>query len=416
MNDRFGLARRKDVAWVLVAALVLGLLAAGPALAAEPASWPEVAVTKVVGGIQRPVHVTHAGDGSNRLFVVEQAGRIMLAKNGAVQPVPFLDIRERVLCCGERGLLSVAFPPNYAAKGWFYVYYIDKENRSVVARFRVGADSDLADAASEEILLTVPQPYVNHKGGQLAFGPVDGYLYIGLGDGGSAGDPGNRAQDPAQLLGKILRIDVESGAQPYAVPTDNPYVGDTTYRPEIWALGLRNPWRFSFDRLTGDLYIGDVGQSAYEEIDFQATTSAGGENYGWRILEALHCYSPSAGCVPPERYAPPVIEHAHAEQWVSITGGVVYRGRDHASLQGIYLYGDYGNGDIWGLRRAGGQWANTRLLVTNYNISTFGEDERGTVLVADYATGDIYAITAAAPTATPAPTRLPLLLPLILKH
>ena len=373
-------------------------------------------VTKVVGGILRPVHVANAGDGSNRLFVVEQAGRILLVENGTVAPVPFLDIRERVLCCGEQGLLSVAFPPGYAAEGHFYVYYIDKQNTSIVARYRVGANPDVADPATEEILLTVAQPFANHKGGQLAFGPRDGYLYIGLGDGGSAGDPGNRAQDPSLLLGKILRIDVESGAQPYAVPANNPYVSNAAYRPEIWALGLRNPWRYSFDRLTGDLYIADVGQVLYEEVDFQpAASGRGRENYGWRILEGLHCYSPAVGCVPPDRYVGSVAEHAHADGWRSITGGLVYRGLDYPALQGIYLYGDYVIGEIWGLRRVGEEWVSARLASTGLKISTFGEDERGTVYVAGLATGDIYAITVAAPTATPAPTRPPLAFPLLLK-
>ena len=224
--------------------------------------------------------------------MVEQGGRIRIIRNGVLEATPFLDITGRVSCCSERGLLSVAFPPGYAAKGHFYVNYTNKAGNTVVARYRLTTNPDVADPGSEQVVLTVPQPYANHNGGQLAFGPNDGYLYIGMGDGGSGGDPENRAQNPAELLGKLLRINVETGnPNTYTIPASNPFTQTAGYRPEIWALGLRNPWRFAFDRLTHDLYIADVGQDAYEEVDFQPAASTGGENYGWRIMEGLHCYN-----------------------------------------------------------------------------------------------------------------------------
>ncbi|MGD9974492.1 MAG: sorbosone dehydrogenase family protein, partial [Desulfatirhabdiaceae bacterium] len=264
--------------------------------AQAPGDPPAIVIEPYGSGFSSPVHITHAADGAGRLFVVEQPGRIQIMKNGGTLPVPFLDISDRVSCCGERGLLSVAFPPDYAMKGYFYVNYTNLSGDTVVARYHISANPDVADAATEEILLTIAQPFANHNGGQLAFGP-DGYLYIGTGDGGSGGDPFNNGQSTNVLLGKILRIDVEAGIEPYAIPATNPFQLIEGYRPEIWALGLRNPWRFSFDTLTGDLFIGDVGQNEYEEINFQPAESTGGENYGWRIMEGFHCYNP-AECDP----------------------------------------------------------------------------------------------------------------------
>jgi glucose/arabinose dehydrogenase len=294
-----------------------------------------------------------------------------------------------VSCCGERGLVSVAFPPGYAAKGHFYVNYTDKAGNTVVARYRLTTNPDIADPDSEQIVLKVPQPYANHNGGQLAFGPNDGYLYIGMGDGGSGGDPQNRAQNPAELLGKLLRIDVESGDNPYLVPPTNPFTQTTGHRGEIWALGLRNPWRFAFDRLNGDLYIADVGQAQYEEVNYQPGASAGGQNYGWRIMEGLHCYDP-AYCNP-SGLALPVVEYSHAEG-CSITGGGVYRGIQFDRMRGIYFYADYCNGKIWGLRRAAASWSARLLLDAPFPIATFGEDEPGEIYVADYSGGMIYRI------------------------
>ena len=388
-------------------------------------TWPQISLVQLVSGLSLPVHVTHAGDDSGWIFVVEQAGRIRIVRSGFLESMPFLDISptgaNRVLCCGEQGLLSVAFPPGFAGKGHFYVDYTRKpDGATVVARYSLSADPDLADPDSEQVLLTIDQPFVNHNGGQLAFGP-DGYLYIGMGDGGSGGDPQNNAQNPATLLGKILRIDVEfdvagplptpvapapyvlylpviisSESAPYAIPPDNPFVGAAGYRPEIWALGLRNPWRFSFDRSTGDFYVADVGQNLYEEVDYQAGSSPGGENYGWNIMEGMHCYN-AASC-DASVLTLPVAEYEHGPGdsiGCSITGGFVYRAPGNPGLQGIYFYGDYCQGRIWGLQYTGGAWETTQLLDTPYSISTFGEDQAGDVFVADYSGGTIYQLVEA---------------------
>ena len=380
------------------------------ALAQGMVVWPNIALTHTVGGFSQPLHITHAGDGSGRLFVVEKAGVIRIVQNGSLQPTPFLSIAGRVGSSGgEQGLLSVAFPPDYASKGYFYVDYTDVNGDTVVSRFYVSGDPDVADPASERVILTVDQPYANHNGGQLAFGP-DGYLYISLGDGGSGGDPQGNGQNPATLLGNILRIDVEPAppAPPvfsathwlyfplimsqggaglaYDIPPTNPFTQTAGYRDEIWAWGLRNPWRFSFDRGTGDLYIGDVGQNAYEEIDFQPAASAGGENYGWAIMEGAHCY-PSGPC-DSTGLVLPVAEYGHS-LGCSVTGGVVYRGPD-PDLQGIYFYGDYCSGRIWGLVQEGETWSTQVLTDTGLNIASFGEDEVGNVYVTDFGGGGVY--------------------------
>ncbi len=345
---------------------------------ASAVQWPQMRPVLVFGGVEMPTHIAAAGDGSGRLFVVEQRGRIRVARGGVLAAAPFLDIRDRVGCCGERGLLSVAFPPGFAAKQYFYVYYTGRNGNTAVSRFR--AVGDTADASSETILLTQQQPFSNHNGGQLAFGP-DGYLYIGLGDGGGGGDPQDNGQKPGTLLGKLLRIDVESGAQPYSVPPSNPFLGNAAYRPEIWALGLRNPWRFSFDRKTGDLYIADVGQERWEEIDFQPAASRGGENYGWNRTEGNHCYA-AVPCTF-DGLAMPVAEYSH-DFGCSVSGGFVYLG--------VYFYGDYCSGRIWGLQRVNGVWENRQLLETSFAITTFGEDEGGRLYVADAGAGNIYAL------------------------
>jgi uncharacterized repeat protein (TIGR01451 family) len=348
-----------------------------------------IALTRDVAGFDNPVHITHAGDGSQRLFVVEQEGRIRIVKSQTLLSTAFLDISSRVSCCGERGLLSVAFPPNYANKGHFYVNYTNNDGNTVIARYRVTSDPDVANLNSEEILLTIEQPFANHNGGQIAFGP-DGYLYIGMGDGGSNGDPQGNGQRPETLLGKLLRIDVESGVTPYAVPSNNPFVQSRFYRGEIWALGLRNPWRFSFDRQTGDLYLGDVGQGSYEEINFQSRASFGGENYGWNIMEGKHCFN-SDSCNQTGLVLP-IVEYRHSEG-CSVTGGVVYRGQQYPRLQGLYLYGDYCSGTIWGLKGTSTAVQQGLLLDSGYSISTFGEDEAGETYVADHGGGTIYRIT-----------------------
>ncbi len=378
----------------------LCLLWPSAGLAQRP--WPSVTLDPVYGGFTVPVFVTHSGDATRRLFVVEQTGVIRVIRDGVLLDRPFLDLSstgaQRVLFSGERGLLSMAFPPGFAAKQYFYVYYTMTDGNNLVARYHVDpGDADVADPATEEPILTFIHPRTNHNGGQLAFSPHDGYLYIGTGDGGGGGDPDRNGQNPQTLLGKILRIDTESSVQPYGIPADNPFVGEKDptdqVRDEIWALGLRNPWRFGFDRLTGDLYVGDVGQARFEEVDFQPASSTGGENYGWNILEGNSCYNTGSGpltCVPPPDYAAPVAVYEHPTG-NAVTGGYVYRGpRSDPALLGIYFFADFGSGKLWGLKRSGGQWNMQLLLETGLSVSTFGEDEVGRIYLADYATGDIY--------------------------
>lgn len=308
----------------------------------------------------------------------------MVLQNGQVNPQPFLDIVSQVGSRGsEQGLLGLAFHPDYAENGYLYINYTDLNGDTVIARYQVSTDPDLADPDSELQILTVDQPYANHNGGEVTFGP-DGYLYLGLGDGGSGGDPHGNGQSLATRLGKILRIDV-NGDQPFSIPADNPFaVGQPSGAlPEIWAYGLRNPWRFSFDRQTGDLYIGDVGQNQWEEIDYLPSGSPGGANFGWVYYEGTH----SGTETPPSdlEAVMPVAEYDHS-QGCSVTGGVVYRGQDLPAWQGIYLYGDYCSGMIWGLvRDSQGNWENRLLFETNFLITSFGEDAQGEVYLADIA-------------------------------
>lgn len=351
-----------------------------------PPPFPAITLTRVASGFVEPTHITHAGDGSGRLFIVERRGVVRILRDGTVLATPFLDITGLANSTGgEQGLLSVAFPPGFAAKRYFYVDYtgLSGTGDTVLARYPLTADPDVADSAGGATLLTVTQPFTNHNGGQLAFGP-DGFLYVALGDGGGSGDPSNNAQSLTTLLGKILRIDVESGVSPYAIPTGNPFGN------EIWAYGLRNPWRFSFDRSAGDLYIADVGQNLFEEVDFQPATGSGGENYGWNIMEGLHCFN-STTC-DQAGLTLPVAEYSHADGSCSVTGGFVYRGAQYPALQGVYIYGDFCSGKIWGLRKNGAVWENQLLLDTALLISTFGEDEAGNMYVADFTSGDIYKI------------------------
>ena len=349
--------------------------------------WPQI---RISAGLSLPVLITHAGDGSGRIFVVEQQGRIRIVKNGVIVNRPFLDVSHRVSCCWERGFLSVVFPPDYATKQHFYVNYTDTAGNTVVARYRVTDDPDLADPNSEEILLAIEQPAPIHNGGHMAFGPNDGYLYIGTGDGGLVADAENRGQDPGSLLGKILRIDVESGVAPYAIPPSNPYAEAEGYRAEIWALGLRNPWGFTFDGQTGDLYIADVGEGAREEINFQPASSAGGENYGWSIMEGTDCFK--AESCSSEGLIHPVAEYDHS-QGCAIVGGPIYRGLSYVRMQGIYFYADFCSGRIWGLRRNGDVWENVLLMDVPFLISGIGEDESGNIYVTDYNRGSIWMIT-----------------------
>jgi glucose/arabinose dehydrogenase len=353
----------------------------------NPPAFPAVTLTSFASGFNQPVNIAHAGDGSGRIFVVEKAGVIKLVRNGTVSATPFLDISGLVQSAGgEQGLLGVAFPPGFSTKQYFYVDYTGLSGvtgDTVVARYPVNVNPDVADPAGGVTILTQAQPFENHNGGHLAFGP-DGFLYVALGDGGSGGDPFNNAQNLAVLLGKILRIDVESGVSPYTIPTGNPF------NSEVWAYGLRNPWRFSFDRGTGDLFIADVGQNQFEEVNFQPAASSGGENYGWNIMEGMHCFTDPA--CSQAGLTLPVAEYDHLSGDCSVTGGFVYRGTQYPSLQGIYLYGDFCSGRIWGLRRNGLVWENQLLLDTTLNISSFGEDEAGNLYVADMTAGVIYKI------------------------
>ena len=355
-----------------------------------------------------PIQITNAGDGSGRLFVVEQKGRIRVVSDGVLLPTPFLDISEQVSCCHEQGLLSVAFPPDYDEKQHFYVNYTNSEGDAVIARYRVTSDQNVADPQSAEIILRIDQPHKIHNGGHMEFGPKDGYLYIGTGDGGAQGDPENLAQDPSTLLGKMLRIDVESGVSPYTIPASNPFVQTAGYRDEIWALGLRNPWGFSFDKQTGDLYIGDVGYRKFEEINYQPASSKGGENYGWAILEGIHCYvapyEPVAFC-DAEGFTPPVAEYPHS-QGCAVIGGPVYRGTRSTSMRGIYFYADFCTGRIWGLRQVGDTWESALLYDAPFRITAIGEDEDGNLYVTNYNEGFTLALEARiqAPAATPVET------------
>ncbi len=341
-----------------------------PALALEPL---------VAGGLREPVYLTHAGDGSNRLFIVEQAGRIRVLTAGRVLEQPILDISQRVQSGGERGLLGLAFHPKFRETGRLFVNYTRQpDGATVVAEYRVSPAADRA-RLDETVLLVVPQPYANHNGGMVAFGP-DGYLYVAMGDGGAGGDPGNRGQNPQELLGKILRLDVDRGS-PYAIPPDNPFATgggpvrrslDEGGRPEIYAFGFRNPWRFSFDRHDGSFWVSDVGQDAWEEIN---RVRLGG-NYGWRVMEGRHCFLPKTGCTT-DGLELPVAEYAHERGRCSIIGGYVYRGRGNPSLAGRYLFGDYCSGEIFWLLNGQPQV----LLSTGLSISSFGEDDAGELYV-----------------------------------
>ncbi len=371
----------------LLALLLLCLVAAE-----NPAQGQAIALEPVVAGLERPVAVTHAGDGSERLFITLQSGRIVIHAGNQLLATPFLDIEAKVSCCGEQGLLSAAFHPDYANNGQFYVNYTDLAGDTVIARYTVSADANIADAASEVVVLSVVQPFVNHNGGQLKFGP-DGFLYVGMGDGGSGGDPGDRAQDLGDLLGKMLRIDVDGGP-PYAIPADNPFVGVVGAREEIWAYGLRNPWRFSFDRLTGDLFVADVGQGTIEEVDFQPATSSGGENYGWQLMEGNLCFNPPIDCDDGSLVLP-ILEYEHLDGNCSITGGYRYRGSRYPQLNGFYFYADFCSGRIWGASRDGsGEWGTVELLDSSILISTFGEDEAGELYLVrhNFNDGTVYRI------------------------
>lgn len=346
----------------------------------NPDQLPAMEVERVFPSLSfsSPIQLTHPPDGTDRVFVVEQGGRIRVFPNGSPASSSEFLVVTGIISGGEEGLLGLAFHPSYATNGYFYLYYsAGSPRRSVIARYRVSANPNVADAVSRQVLLEVPQPYSNHNGGQLAFGP-DGMLYVALGDGGSGGDPENRSQNMNELLGKILRIDVDrtDPGKAYAVPPDNPFVGQSGARGEIWAVGLRNPWRMSFDRLTHALWAGDVGQGQWEEIDLIER----GGNYGWRRKEGFACYNPGSNC-DTGALVDPLAVYSHGEG-CSVSGGFVYRGSRLPELYGAYLYGDYCSGNIWALRYDGATTSVQRIVSgSGLNISSFGEDRDGEVYI-----------------------------------
>jgi len=350
----------------------------------------KLSLTYYVNGVHDITNIVSAPP-DGRLFVTEHAGRILIIKDDVLQDQPLLDIHGKVKNDGEMGLIGLAFDPSFATNRYFYVTYSDiRDTSTVVSRFTADSQLTAADPATEKVLLRQPQIYPNHKGGQLAFGS-DGYLYIGLGDGGSAGDPQDNAQNLGTWLGKILRIDVHKG-DPYAVPVDNPFVKTAGAKPEIWDYGLRNPWRFSFVRTNHQLVIADVGQDKSEEIDVEAA-GKGGNNYGWRCVEGDQSYNP-ANCKPVDSYVAPRFTYTHDNERCSITGGFVYEGNRLATFVGRYIYGDYCTGEIWSVDYTDKAAKPTLEASTHFKISTFGEGKDGSLYVADYDDGVIYKLSA----------------------
>ena len=352
-------------------------------------------VELVTSGLVDPIGITHAGDDSGRLFVNERGGRIMVIEaDGSLRAAPFVDLSSRLVAGGERGLLGLAFHPDFEQNGRLFVHYSRAgDGATVVSELQASPDRATADP-SERVVLTLAQPFANHNGGQLAFAP-DGYLYVGLGDGGSGGDPFGNAQNPDVLLGKILRLDIDSApaaGRGYAIPPDNPYAAEGSAPgaglPEIWAIGLRNPWRFSFDLRLGDLYIGDVGQGAWEEIDRQPADSTGGENYGWNVMEGRHCFQD--GC-DQTGYVKPIAEYP-TSAGCAVTGGYVYRGADQPDLQGVYVFADYCSGVIFTLQVDEGTITPKQVLESGLQVSAFGEDQEGELYLADLGGGGIYRV------------------------
>jgi hypothetical protein len=351
-----------------------------------------IQVSLVTSGAPNLVGIEHAGD--SRLFLVNQAGQILVYTGGAAPlPTAFLDISSLVLFSGEQGLLGLAFHPNYASNGFFYVNYTNVAGDIVVARYQASPPSgNVANAGSGAVLLTIPHPgQSNHNGGQIRFGP-DGYLYIATGDGGGGGDTNNNAQNLGSLLGKILRIDI-NGGPPYGIPATNPFLKTAGARQEIWSYGLRNPWRFTFDRQTGDMFIADVGQGLWEEIDVEPAATAG-RNYGWRRMEGTHCFNPSSNCNTGSLVLP-IVEYPHSFG-CSVTGGFRSRGPALADYVGTYFFGDYCTGRIWGATpNVSGSWTAVQLLDTNLSIATFGEDAAGNLYVGHHG-GQLHRIVSVA--------------------
>lgn len=357
--------------------LVWGVMA----LLASAQAAPAVTFQPFVSGLTQVTAIAHAGDGSGRLYAAQQDGRVRVIEGGKVRDSLFLDVQKLTRAGGERGLIGLAFDPGYKTNRRLYVHYTDLNGDTVLARYTAAPDFSRADSGSAKTLFTARQPYSNHNGGQLAFGP-DGFLYLGLGDGGSGGDPKNNAQNLGSPLGKLLRFDVSGDAAKPAA--GNPFVNRAGANPHIWAYGLRNPWRFSFDREGGNLVIADVGQNSFEEVDFQPRASKGGENYGWRVREGRVCYE--QGCADKGFVAPVLVYGRNEGQ--SITGGYVYQGKSIPALKGQYVFADFATGTVWAAPMDGKNWNKVALGKVS-NPSTFGEDEAGEIYVAEYGSGRI---------------------------
>ena len=367
-----------------------------PATMRPPAAPSGYMAVRVANGLSQPVDLTAPPGDTARIFIVEKTGTIRILKGGQVLSRPFLDISGLVSSGSEQGLLGLAFHPHYGANGKFYVYYTDRSGNIHIVEYLVSSNPDSASATSREILSVAHSSYPNHNGGQVVFGP-DGFLYTGLGDGGGGGDPLGSGQNLNTLLGKILRIDVDSGS-PYAIPADNPFLGQAGKRGEIWSYGERNPWRFSFDPANGDLYIADVGQNLWEEVDYEAA-GVSGRNYGWNRMEGMHCYSPSTGC-DTTGITLPVVEYDH-QAGCSVTGGYVYRGSLHPELAGTYFYGDYCTGIVRSFRIQSGiavdmqdwtQALRTEAGSAMQNLSSFGLDAAGELYLV-LLVGEVYRLT-----------------------
>jgi glucose/arabinose dehydrogenase len=389
------MTRRRLASLLAVVAVLATSLGAPTARAAlEPGQlWPQ----KILGGLDAPIALTNAGDNTNRLFIVQRVGTVRTVRSGVLSPTVFLDLTSRVLAGGERGLLGLAFHPDFRLNRQLFVFYTRRPDGALVlSRLTANTDRVQVSASTERILLTIPHPdHGNHNGGGMAFGD-DGYLYVGTGDGGGSGDEERNAQSKERYLGKILRVDVDGrGAGPndeYAIPPDNPYVGESGL-DEIWARGLRNPWRLTFDRVTGSMYVGDVGQGRYEEIDRESPLSTGGRNYGWPIWEGKHCYPGGTSCSSTGMF-PPVAEYAHVVDGTdncSITGGYVYRGRAYPDLVGLYVFADYCSGRIWTMPAAGSAITVRRQI--DVRITSFGESEGGELYFVTLG-GSLFRVTA----------------------
>jgi len=375
------------IALVMIAAV--GAVGCFSEWSSGPLAQGSLRAVEVASGLSNPLYLT-APAGDDRLFVVEQPGRVRIIRPGTLLPQPFLDITARVSSGGERGLLSIAFHPRYATNGYVYVSYTDLAGDSRIERYSVSpTNRDAADPSSAQLVLSVAQPYANHNGGLILFGP-DGMLYVGLGDGGSGGDPHNNGQSTATLLGKLLRLDVDGGV-PYAIPAGNPFIDQAGARGEIWALGLRNPWRFAFDRVSGLLYVADVGQNRWEEINV-VSSNRPGVNYGWRVLEGSECYG--ALTCNSQGLERPVVEYSHAEG-CSVTGGAVYRGSLIPGIVGHYFYSDYCTGFLRSFRYANGQVVDRREWNVGQlgSVLSFGDDVAGELYVLS-ANGRVYRLEA----------------------